>query len=51
MTKILGIVIALALLCGIGACASPGAWDIPRYLGSIQVLAAEGNTTTGRKDS
>jgi hypothetical protein len=46
MRKVAVILLALVLMCGGIACTSLETWDIGRYLGSIQVLAADGNSSS-----
>jgi len=46
MRRVIGILVAMALLCGVAACSSIEEWDIGRYVGSITVLGAESSNTT-----
>ena len=46
MRRIIGIILAVVMLCGVVACSSIEEWDIGKYLGSIQVYASESENTT-----
>jgi len=45
MKRVAVVIIGLTLVCGIIGCSAIGQWDIGKYLGSIQVLAANETST------